>query len=413
MKLLREQKRDLNMEKIIKCFFILGYLIFSVGFAGAHAKENFLTISDIHYNHLAQNATYGQDTGSVLMKNALTRIKEVIKLTHPKFMIYLGDLPAHYADSVDRRIDDRYVLQHLYAIAGNVPLFYVPGNNDALTGDYHSFSNAEGINVFSLDPHHGWPGVNARRSCISSFFSACLLSAPYHLKYGFYSAFPLGITRHLQLIILNSVIFSPYYQDDLAKPQKMIAKKELNWFRQQLQAAKTNKDKVIIIVHIPPGEDSYEHRTMWTNLFKVENGKTIQEVFFNLIVRYHTIITVILAAHTHFDSIRILYNKSGKYVGKVTFTPGITPQHGNNPGFKTYYYDPETYQIIYSTTYYNNPEANYWGNNQYQFNDIKISHMNKREIISLIDKQYGVFRSDYLPPQGWQAVDKSFFMRAQ
>ena len=71
------------------------------------------------------------------------------------------------------------------------------------------------------------------------------------------------------------------------------------------------------------------------------------------------------------DEVRRLYDSTGKQVTEVAVCcPGVTPQHMNNPGFKTVTYDKDSKELLDFTTYYTQPSFSYWGNACYRFDSV-------------------------------------------
>ena len=323
--------------------------------ATAMADANFLTLSDVHYLKGGPVVGYGQgDTGDVLWQSTKQQLKQRISQDKPEYMVLLGDLPAH--DNETRTTNIQAVLTDLSTTL-KIPVFYVPGNNDALgndlkDGDYHSFTNNQGANLFSLDPGKGWPALNADQSCdsLANTHSACLINPkdPTLEKFGYYAARPLGQANPLRLIVLNSVIFTSRYVSDDGVSQKKATAEELTWFKGQLAEALTAGDRVLIALHVPPGLDAYSDVPMWDASLPAEAS------FMADITAYQTIITGVLYGHTHMDEFRRLNNLDGSLSVLALSTPGITPGHYNSPGFERFSYD-EHLALTDGRTYYTDP----------------------------------------------------------
>jgi sphingomyelin phosphodiesterase acid-like 3 len=351
------------MKKILYLTLVL--LITSCSNANTQSPT-FLTIGDTHFNHkLEANTSYKQDTSVNLWNSTLNQFKQVIQQQKPKFILFLGDNPAHDQPKQDRNKDSTEIFQNLRETVKNnkIPLLYVPGNNEMPGGDYFPFTNDKGETPFSLDPDQGWPVINATPTCDEQSETACIQSNVK--KFGYYSAYPLGKQNHLLVIALNTVIFSPEYTDKLT--QQNAAQGELAWLQTQLAEAKSHKDNVYIAMHIPPGGNAYDPtQKMWASTIKDKSGETIQNSFLDIVNTYNDIIKGMFTAHTHYDAIRKIYNKEGVFTLLSVSNPGITPQHRNNPGFKLWNYDGENYNLLGSTTYWTTPEAKVW--NSYTFN---------------------------------------------
>ena len=173
-----------------------------------------LALSDVHYDHTATSTAYFKDTDGLLWSNAKSKMQDVIAKEQPAFIILLGDLPAHNTSDADRQLNDQTVLQDLRATVGSkTPLFYVPGNNDPLDGNYHSFTAKDGRNPTELDPAGSWPALNTVpcNQVVKGEDQPCTLDKPENLKLGYYSAYPLGLGYKLRFVGVNSIIFVAGY----------------------------------------------------------------------------------------------------------------------------------------------------------------------------------------------------------
>ncbi len=186
------------MKKILYLTLVL--LITSCSNANTQSPT-FLTIGDTHFDHnLEANTSYKQDTSINLWNSTLNQFKQVIQQKKPKFILFLGDNPAHDQPKEDRNEDTKAIFQDLRVVAQNnkIPLLYVPGNNEMPGGDYFPFTNKNGETPFSLDPNKGWPVINATQTCDKQRKTACIQSNVK--KFGYYSAYPLGKKKHLLVI---------------------------------------------------------------------------------------------------------------------------------------------------------------------------------------------------------------------
>ena len=338
------------MKKIIITFILL----FSLHTVSA-VDANFLTLSDIHYLKGGPVVGYHQgDAGDVLWQSTQQQLQQRILQDQPQFMVLLGDLPA--PDDTTRTTNIQVVLQDLSSTL-KIPVFYVPGNNDALgndlkDGDNHSFTNNQGINLFSLDPNKGWPALNADQACgsVADTHSACLINPkePTMAKFGYYAARPLGQANKLRLIVLNSVIFLSHYVSDDGVSQEKATTEELTWLKGQLAQALTTGDSVLIALHVPPGLDAYSNAPMWNETLPAE------ATFMADITAYQAIIKGVLYGHTHMDEFRRLNNSDASLAVVALSSPGVTSDHYNSPGFKSFTYD-ENFTLTDAKTYYTDP----------------------------------------------------------
>jgi UDP-2,3-diacylglucosamine pyrophosphatase LpxH len=374
-------------QKFVSRFIIVFILFFAAAFIPSNdivaqgspkkaTKDNpcFLFLSDIHLNTTTDTTVYGGDTGMELWANFLHKADSILGGAHaPKFVVYTGDLPAHYhcGPSCYLPPDERSIhSQNLTVILTGLrnltnkyhtPLFYIPGNNDGMAGDYYSFADSQQQTPFSLVPDSAnpYPALNILPG---TSHAPCMLSNP-HPAMGYYSALPV---KRLRLISLNTVIFSSNFIPDDGTDQLTDGDTQMAWLAAQLADAKSKKEKVYIAMHIPPGLDAYSDKSMWVKL----PGQKVSwlNTFLSLTTRYQSTIAGILYGHTHMDEIRRLYDSTGKRITEVAISgPGVTPQHNNNPGFKTVSYDAISKELMDFTTYYTTPASKSWGNNIYTF----------------------------------------------
>lgn len=355
----------------------------SVSIPAATAHPTFLHLSDVHLNTFADSITYGDDTGTELWANARARIKEVLQQDpKPGFVVYTGDLPAHYACEAtcfipkDQRGDHNKNIQTILddmrdlVAAANIPLFYMPGNNDALAGDYYSFADSEQHTPLSLSPDPGnpYPAINASQPCGDP---PCMVTDP-HPTMGYYSARP---EAGLRLIALNSIILGRKYHAVDGVDQEDAGNTQMAWFKKQLMDAAATGDQMYIAMHIPPGNDAYavshSHPETWMWARKPDPNDTWLDRFLGLVEEYKDNISGLLYGHTHMDEMRRLYGTDGSTITEVALSaPGVTPQHDNNPGFKVVSYDAQTKDFMDFVTYYTTPGAADWGDDSYRFSEI-------------------------------------------
>lgn len=336
--------------------------------------NNFLFLSDIHLDTL-QTTKYGDDTGLQLWNNFLQKAERILAGPNPpKFAIYTGDLPAHYScrSNCALRPGDTVTATHNHnltvILSGlrqlmakyHVPFFFLPGNNDAIAGNYFSFSNAAQQSAFGLvpDPSNPYPALNINSD---STTAPCVLSLA-HINKGYYSARPLP---GLRLVCMNTVIYSYKYSPVDGGTVSGDRNDEMQWLKNELQDAQQKQEKVYIAMHIPPGTDAYSGNPMWEKT----PGNYLKQ-FLALLSDYQQNIEGIFFGHTHMDELRRFYNNAGRITAVGISCPGVTPQHDNNPGFKTVYYDRKTLAPLNFITHYTTPDALNWGDSSYSFRQV-------------------------------------------
>ena len=326
-------------------------------------NSNFLFLSDIHLNSQSDNITvYGMDTQLPLWNSAKKKISSIVSgADRPAFMVYTGDLPDHHPSTGHEHEQNiTKVLNDLDSLADGMPLFFAPGNNDAIGGDYHSFSDSQMQNPFSLlKTNVGYPAPHA-----DSIYS-------YNSVYGYYSARPF---KGLRIIAMNTVLLGNTYTNDHCQPKKDYVQEcqidegdnQINWLRDQLSDAENAKEKAYIIMHIPPGKDVYSGYDTWAKSYWLDS-------FVDYTERFHMTISGFLYGHTHMDELRrVMYTdtitKQSHYTEIGISCPGITPNHSNNSGFKTVSYDNQ-YEMMDFKTYFSQPTLFSWPDSMYTFSD--------------------------------------------
>lgn len=401
--------------------------IFSYGSFVLNSSDStapsFLLISDIHLHgedDQSPDITKNSDSGKDLWDSAENKIRSVLSgqtdFPKPKFILYLGDLPWHAKDNDPAQISDAMenagqVLKDLRLLAekADIPLLYVPGNNDSEDGDYAPFSQ----HIFRKDPGGAgrWPLINAALSDTTAWNLGC------------YSTLPLATLRHGQqtgplVLVLNSNIFTARYGQTTGKERQTAdAQRELDWLNAQLHAAAAHHRRVLIAMHVPPGKDGYlkaaanretctgNFKDLWDPSIRVQpripvpsanraqsplrpqtstgvnpstrplkevSALSPQNVFLDLVDAYRHSIIGIVSSHTHMDGIRLLKDRNEDRISALLISaPGIAPGHGNNPGFKLVRYDPVNYQLTDFITLYNDfyPDriVKTWGDLSYSF----------------------------------------------
>jgi hypothetical protein len=125
-----------------------------------------------------------------------------------------------------------------------------------------------------------------------------------------------------------------------------------------LKTAKKNKQNVWIVLHIPPGVDTWStvkkgHTVAyWDDLHKDRDSRTFTDRFEELVQMYSPIIKGIFSGHTHMDHFRLIFDKSHNPLAYVHITPAISPEYGNNPGFQVLTYDAGSFSVADFDTYY-------------------------------------------------------------
>jgi hypothetical protein len=327
------------------------------------ARPYFLFLSDVH---LAANRPYtdstGEDTGTDLWETVRRRIHSLLNGPNPPaFILYTGDMPEHGGndDPSQRDINIDTVLTNLHQMSAvkNIPLFYVPGNNDALGGNYCLFSDSANKAPFSLVKGYSPYPYQAFNVSKTPVGSGAYMISDSNMPAGYYSA---KITKGLRIISLNTVMWSSSLSGrcpEDAAFQLKEGNKQMAWLEQQLEGAAMEGDKVYLAMHVPPGVDAFSSQgnpadpvMMWGT---PADAASWQNSFLQKISAYKNTVAGIFFGHTHMDEFRLLLDPVNDAINQVAIScPGISPLFGNHPGFKLVQFDAGTKLPTDFITYY-------------------------------------------------------------
>lgn len=346
---------------------------------------NFLSLSDVHLDDSQTIVAYGSTSGDSLWSRTMRHIDSVSEAIDPKFMVYLGDLP-NYNTNITHNIGE--VLNDFRSLKGDFPILYLPGNNDTMEGDYHSFQDGispKGTTIFSLDddPSDPWPIIN-RNSTTTK-----VNNLDFNKEFGFYVVDLSTGGQTLKVIALNSVIFCRkgghnYYKPDDGVSQDSAAQVQFSWFEKTLDGF-ASSDNVLLMMHIPPGRDGHgwSGDNIWNDrLFVTDkngNDVKVQNGFLDVLKNNQPKVRGMLTSHTHMDGLRRLYaagdNSNSKNLVAVSVsTPGISVNHKNNPGFKSFEFNTSNFELTNFTTYYAEPTST---TGSYSYNDLNFKYQPK------------------------------------
>ncbi|MEE9914081.1 MAG: metallophosphoesterase [Deltaproteobacteria bacterium] len=270
-------------------------------------------------------STWGSDANYPLLALTLAGIRQ--NRGASPFIVFTGDILVHHFSQTfytlygsqdtaamqafaDKTV--AFFLNQLKSSAGDLPILFTLGNNDAYT-DYaveSSFlsNTAEIFYTKCLD------GVADHQAFLDTYLAG-----------GYYNASPAG--KNLMVISLNTI---------LLMETSAAATAQLAWFDATLAQARAAGKKVWLFMHVPPGADIYLTARLVDNKGHLASARMMwqpdyQTSFLQILAKYPDIITFTLAGHTHMDEYRIV---SSSHV--LDITPGISPRSGNNPAFKVF-----------------------------------------------------------------------------
>lgn len=301
-------------------------------------------------------ATYGRDSPYSLVQSALASARE--RLPDPAFILFPGDFFAHgWQNKYDRlaaksrsedpeayRAFSTRTMQFLAKLVRDAfprtAFLPVLGNDDSFCGDYMIGPESPFLKMCSevWEPLLHLPEVSPDQA---HFADSCA-------RGGYYSIRLPHLPKH-RLIALNSVFFSKLYDNACGVQTAMPAQDEFAWLEKTLEAAKDAEERVWLLMHIPPGIDSYStNRNQGT---PVEFWRPdLLARFLNLLDRYRSTIQIAFAGHTHMDDFRVA--RTGSETRLLTkIVPAVSPIFGNNPGYQIFDFKKEGTITDYTTHY--------------------------------------------------------------
>ncbi len=218
----------------------------------------------------------------------------------------------------------------------DLPIMFILGNNDSYAGDYRLI-----------------PGGKFLSDTADLFYSTFLLGEAdpegFNQSYragGYYKAQPAS--SKVLFICLNTVLFSVNWSSPGGDDAPLT---QLAWLEKTLADARAEGKKAWLLLHVPPGADVYA-----TVSHYMDSGGRIsdavmmwkpdyQESFLDILFRYEDTIEAAFSGHTHMDEYRIALDKDRSPFGMFLNLPAVSPQYGNNPGFKVLTLSPADWEI--------------------------------------------------------------------
>ncbi len=279
-------------------------------------------------SNISAPLVWGSDTNYPLLMLALSSIKQNLGVS--PLIIFSGDILTHkfhqtfytlYGSQDVQAMEafaDKTVaffLEQVRASAGNLPVMFAVGNNDSyedLGPDSAFLSNTAELYYTEL-----LNGTVDHQAFLSTF-----------KKGGYYSAEPPG--TNLMVIGINTALCA-YLDNTTTRFDE-----ELRWLDKTLTAAKDADKKVWLIMHVPPGANTYSTAQSLDNNGHIADAvmmwsQDYQASFLQILSKYPGIITMSLAGHTHMDEYRIMLPDN-----VLEVTPAISPRSGNDPAFKIF-----------------------------------------------------------------------------
>ena len=302
---------------------------------------------------LSTPSSWGEETNASLLQRMLQTMRQ--KVSSPGVVFFHGDFLAHHFHQkfVSLSDDDspqalqafirktiRFVASQIRdSLPRNVPVLFVLGNNDAYAGNYQVVCGGKFLNQTADFLHHIL--LAGDKSSFPGF-------AASYRRLGAYS-FDLP-TSSITCLCLNSVLFSRKRPD--TPNNRLMAEEHLDWLQTRLDAAASEGRRVWLLMHVPPGVDTYATISSCTGQRGKLTGAVMmwrpgyQQRFLDIVQTYPQTVTAGFAGHTHMDSFRFLTRKKGKVALPVFLGPSISPIFGNNPAVQVFSLSRESRQIL-------------------------------------------------------------------
>jgi UDP-2,3-diacylglucosamine pyrophosphatase LpxH len=356
--------------------FIVFVLFLYWSLSSANDKS-FLVLSDIHLDvnskHTMALAPKGMsllnDTDIATYQAMIIRLRAAIDqgiIDKPDYIFVLGDLVGHFrATKEDVLQAETLTFNTLKTYFPDTPVVYTFGNNDSFVSNYGPFISSAKESPLQV-AQRVWPQqedeggfVWAKPLCQQSSSYPCVIAN--NDEDGYYSAY---LAYKLRIISLNTVLYSPKVS---AESAYHAGQQQIFWLANQLQDANQHQESVLLLMHIPPGEQVFQGFWNWSSLAFWRDNEL--QAFLQLIDEYHQDIIGIFAGHTHKDELKIIRDKAHKVLAGVYVNGSLASIHGNAPSVRSYtlheanqqwhvhdytvyqYYEPKTAEIALRRLY--------------------------------------------------------------
>lgn len=226
------------------------------------------------------------------------------------------------------------------------PVYMALGNNDSGCTDYRetpgsAFLKSAGES-FATDVQEtpgahgkpGAPGAKGKPGAGNPFQSFS--------EYGDYTTVLPAPLRKARLIVLQDIFFSARYATCGGKKLVEPEKAQIDWLREQLEEARTAREHVWVMAHIPPGVDVYSsfHQYVFqpAKLCDVKTPTMFlhSDAITETLASFPDVVQLALFSHTHMDELKLLHRAGAGASGDAVaakLIPSISPVNGNHPAF--------------------------------------------------------------------------------
>jgi sphingomyelin phosphodiesterase acid-like 3 len=310
--------RTAKLQKLLVIVMIVLTLIGALPLRALAAPWLFL--SDIHLNPDNTRDTparYGSDTNSVLLGSTIAEMLRVDR--GAPVVVITGDFLAHKPFDTARADAVLTLLAHRFNAAFPKAQFVITlGNEDSGCGDYAVAAHAGFLHSVAL----AWAPLVDRAGAAPSFVRTFSNDGSYT------AALPI---KHLKAVVIDDVFWAPRYHagcDGASGGDPTFA---------DLRHALNDKahESKWVILHIPPGIDAFSTTHLVHRLIDVPFlVPGARDQLLSLLSDPRSHVAMVLAAHTHKFSYRILQTKRRGPV-PMLLIPSVSPIFRNAPSFLT------------------------------------------------------------------------------
>ena len=336
------------------------------------------------YNGPKLDTTRGFDSQFNLIKSAMNNISA----TYPKpdFIAITGDFLFHSYynnnDTIPFKSPQQEKLLRFKTMAflaglfqqkfPGIPVIPAFGNNDTDNGDY-VFPTDAFLSAYLKD----W-------NLVPSPAGKFKVDTSTIHKGGYYKA-QLGNQIFLSL---NTTVLS---NNSAATHKGDTAM--LNWLDKQLTAPNQN---VWIISHVPPGNDFWlpQYTPRLTSIIKAHSAN----------------VKMYLAAHTHFNDLRVIYKDSTTQYAYIRMVSSITSDHSNTPGYIYADFD-ENGHVTNETQHYLDLKTQTWKTG-FGIGTLNMGDVNAANVYKFLQTTQSPFKSmPYLQFHSLDSINRDTYLK--
>jgi hypothetical protein len=333
----------------ILAWLVLAVVLVCSGSANAQNRPEYLFVSDIHLNPMANPAIvdalsaapveewdrlsrstalpkYGADTNFALFRLTLAQMKRQVR--NPQVIVIPGDLLGHnfrtwwngtstrkadeaaYTDFTEKTI--AYIAQSFDRTFPDAQFIVTLGNNDSRCDDYASEPKSPFLAAFAKS----WEPLVNRKGRAPGFAHDF-----FETDGNYTTKLPNGVA----VIVVNDTSWSTSAKNDCVGNVD-VRNDSLSWFDHAV-ATSPRDSRTWVLLHIPPGINVFSSFKDEIPALTTFWAPGISQRFRTALANNGSPIGLVIAAHIHNDSFRIVDKTP------LMLVPSMSPQHYNNPSF--------------------------------------------------------------------------------